>query len=273
MENITKIIRQRRSVRTFDGNEINTDDINKLTSFMEKIENPYGIPIEFKFLDGKKQTLSCPVVTGTDLYVGAKVPRVPHMEEAFGYSFEMLVLYAWSVGIGTVWIGGTMDRSAFERAMALGENELMPCMSPLGYPSEKRSVRETMMRKAIKADSRSPFETIFFDGTFDVPLTKEAAGRLGEPLEMVRLAPSAVNKQPWRAVLDKNGVHFYLKKAKGFTSESVGNMQKIDLGIALCHFALAAKENAINICFEVNDPGIRTEADTEYIASYLLPQQ
>ena len=49
-------------------------------------------------------------------------------------------------------------------------------------------------------------------------------------------------------------------------------MQKIDLGIALCHFALAAKESAINICFSVSDPGITADDDTEYIASYLLPQ-
>ena len=71
---------------------------------------------------------------------------------------------------------------------------------------------------------------------------------------------------------DKNGVHFYVKKSKGFVSEAVGNMQKVDLGIALCHFALAAKENGINVCFSMNDPGIPVEADTEYIASYRLTQ-
>ncbi|MDE5866305.1 MAG: nitroreductase, partial [Lachnospiraceae bacterium] len=174
--------------------------------------------------------------------------------------------------IGTVWIGGTMDRSAFERAIVLEQNEKMPCVSPIGYTAGKRSVRENMMRKAIKADSRNPFEKIFFDSTFDVPLTKEAAGRLAEPLEMVRLAPSAVNKQPWRAVMDKNGVHFYLKRTKGFVSEAVGDMQKIDLGIALCHFDLAAKENGINVSFSVSDPGITADTDTEYIASYLLSQ-
>ncbi|MBD5528657.1 MAG: nitroreductase [Lachnospiraceae bacterium] len=270
MENITELVRRRRSVRTYDGREVNEDDLKKLALFMEKIENPFGIPVSFKFLDGKKHALSCPVVSGADLYVGAKVPRMPHVEEAFGYSFEMFVLYAWSIGIGTVWIGGTMDRSAFERAMALEQNEMMPCISPLGYPAGKRSIRENMMRKAIRADSRNSFETIFFDSTFDVPLTMEKAGRLAEPLEMVRLAPSAANKQPWRVVLDKNGVHFYLKRSKGFASEAAGDMQKVDLGIALCHFALAAKENAINICFDMNDPGIETEAGMEYIASYLV---
>ena len=271
MEDIMKIARNRRSVRTFDGQEIDTGDIKKLSSFMKQIENPYGIPIEFEFLDGKKQNLPCPVVSGTDLYLGAKAPRVPHIEEAFGYSFEMLVLYAQSIGIGTVWIGGTMDRSAFERAMDLQKDEMMPCVSPLGYPARKMSIREGMMRKAIKADQRKPFETLFFDGTFSKPLTKEKAGRLAEPLEIVRWAPSAVNKQPWRVVFDQSGVHFYLKHTKGFVSEAVGDMQKIDMGIALCHFALAAKESSINVCFSVNDSGITAEADTEYIASYLLP--
>ena len=148
----------------------------------------------------------------------------------------------------------------------------MPCVSPLGYPAEKMSIREGMMRKAIKADQRKPFETLFFDGTFNNPLTKEKAGRLAEPLEIVRWAPSAVNKQPWRVVYNQTGVHFYLKHTKGFTSEAVGDMQKIDMGIALCHFALAAKESDISVYFSINNPGITAEADTEYIASYLIPQ-
>ena len=270
MEHITELIRTRRSVRTFDGREVSKEDLDKLSASMEKTENPYGIPVEYKFLNAKEQGLTCPVVSGTNLYMGAKVKRVPHAEEAFGYVVERLVLYAWSLGIGTVWIGGTMGRNAFERAMALGEDEMMPCVSPLGYPAKKMSLKESMMRKGVKADSRSAFEALFFDGSFDVPLTEEKAGRLAEPLKMVRRAPSAVNKQPWRVVVDKNAVHFYLKRTKGFISDATGDVQKIDLGIALYHFELAAKESNLNISFNINDPGIAADANTEYIASYLL---
>lgn len=269
MEHIEELIQSRRSVRTFDGREIAEEDINKLSEFMEKIENPYEIPIEFKLLDAKKQGLTCPVVSGTNLYVGGKAQRVPHIEEAFGYSFEMLVLYAQSLGIGTVWIGGTMDRSSFERAMSLKDHEIMPCVSPLGYTANKMSVRESMMRKAIKADSRLPFEKLFYDCSFDVPLKEEKTDKLKEALEMVRLAPSAVNKQPWRVVVSESAAHFYLKRSKGFSSKSF-DMQKIDLGIALCHFALTAKEKGLNISFLVSDPKIVTENDAEYIASYQL---
>ena len=270
MEQITELIRSRRSVRTFDGREMNEEDLKKLSSYMEKIDNPYGIPVEFKLLDAKEHKLTSPVVSGTNLYVGAKVKHVAHMEEAVGYSFEMLVLYAQSLGIGTVWIGGTMDRAAFERAMELGEDERMPCVSPLGYPAKKMAVKEGLMRKAVKADSRLPFEALFFDRAFDVPLTEEKAGNLAKVLETVRWAPSAVNKQPWRVVVDQGAAHFYLKRNKGFISDAVGDMQKIDLGIALCHFALVAEESGISAEFCINDPGIAAGADMEYIASYQI---
>ena len=270
MDNIAKLVRGRRSVRTYEVRPLSSEDLEKLTSFMRQIENPYGIPVEFKLLDGKKQKLKCPVISGTDLFIGAKASRAPHMEEAVGYSFEALVLYAQSLGLGTVWVGGTMDRAAFERAMDLAENERMPCMTPIGYPAQKMSVKENLMRKGVRADSRAPFSSLFFDGGFDELLTPEQAGALARPLELVRWAPSAVNKQPWRVVVKENVAHFYLKHAKGFVSDAVGDMQKVDMGIALCHFALASEENGLNIQFSLNDPGIVTEPDTEYVASYLF---
>ena len=268
MENIDKHITGRRSVRTFDGKALTENDKEKLCSFMEKIENPFDIPVDFKMMNAKEHGLTCPVVTGTELYVGGKVKCVPDADVAFGYSFEMLVLYAQSLGIGTVWLGGTMNRSAFEQAMELNADEFMPCASPLGYPAPKMSMRESMMRKAIKADERLPFEELFFEGNFDTPLTKERAGALAQPLEMVRLSPSAVNKQPWRVLVTDNMVHFYLKRSKGFVHEGNLDMQQVDMGIALCHFTLTAKENDLHIRFVKDDPMLKEEPGMEYIASY-----
>ena len=79
-----------------------------------------------------------------------------------------------------------MDRPAFERAMTLGDEERMPCMSPIRYPARKMSIKEGMMRKGIKADSRDPFASLFYDGTFGTPLTPEKAGldltfHIGDP--------------------------------------------------------------------------------------------
>lgn len=52
-------------------------------------------------------------------------------------------------------------------------------------------------------------------------------------LEMMRLAPSSTNSQPWRAFVSGNLVHFYYKPK---SSVSV-----LDCGIGMCHFYEAEK--------------------------------
>lgn len=272
MLDITELIKQRRSVRTYDGRTLDESTKEQLISFANKIQNPFNIPVDFKFLDAKKDGLTCPVVSGTELYVGGKIENVPNSSVAFGYSFEEFVLYAQSLGLGTVWLGGTMNRAAFEQAMEIKEDEMMPCATPIGYTAKKMSVRENMMRKAIKADERLPFEELFFEGTFDTSLTKEKAGKFVEPLEMVRLAPSAVNKQPWRVVIADSVAHFYLKRSKGFGHEGKLDMQMIDMGIALCHFALTLEDNGIGFEFTQSSPNI-SASDMQYIASYKYCKQ
>lgn len=266
----SELICERHSVRTFDGQGIDEEVLEQLKAFADSCSNPYGIPMEFRFLNAKEQGLKSPVIAGTDDYIGVKLKRVPHFEEALGYSMEQFVLDAWSIGIGTTWIGGTMDRQSFERAMELGEDELMPCVSPIGHAAKRMSLKETVMRKGVGADRRKVFEELFYTDSFDRPMKEEEADRLLLPLQMVRLAPSAVNKQPWRVVVTGDHAHFYMAKGKGFESSAVGNMQKIDMGIALCHFALGAKETGLDVAFEISDPGISTPDKTEYIASYLI---
>lgn len=266
MEHILELVRGRRSVRTFSQKAVPAQVLEDLMSYANGVKNPYGIPVRFELLNAKEHGLSSPVISGGDWYVGAVVEDVPHGAEAFGYAFEAMVLYAQSLGLGTTWIGGTMNRGIFERAMRLQGSEQMYCVTPLGYASDKMSLRETMMRKGVKASVRSEFGEVFFDGSFGKALTRERAGKLADPLEAVRLGPSAVNKQPWRAVVTENGVHFYVKKLKGLP---VASMQKIDLGIALCHFDLAAQEIGIAAEFSINDPKLSV-TDAEYIASYML---
>ncbi len=255
----------RKSVRTFDGRPLEEATAQKLKTFAAGAENPFDIPVTFVFLDAKEKGLSSPVLTGEPLYVAGKVPKVPYGDVACGFSMEALLLYAWSLGVGSVWIGGTMKRELFAAAAELGEGERMPCVSPLGYPAAKRSLREAIMRRGVDADSRLPREKLFFQENFDTPLS--AADDL---LELVRWAPSAVNKQPWRVILRNGTYHFYLKHDRGYVSDAVGDMQKIDLGIALCHFVLGAREKGLSPAVDVSDPAIAAPDGVEYIASVTL---
>lgn len=88
-------------------------------------------------------------------------------------------------------------------------------------------------------------EEIAYWNSFEQPLTPDAAGKLFLPLEMICLAPSAVNKQPWRMVVMDDVVRFYLQRSKNFDSGKI-DMQKIDMGIALCHFELMAIDGTLS---------------------------
>lgn len=268
MGEFLELVKSRRSVRTFDGNKPENAVVDELKVFAEGIVNPFRIPVRFVFLDAEENKLSSPVLSGEKLYVSAMTGKGGNVEAAYGYSFQELLMHAHKMGLGTVWIGGTMPRDKFESASGVSEYEIMPCISPLGNVAKKMSIKETMMRKGVKADSRLDFEEIFFAENFDTPLVRGKAMEAGlfDALECVRFAPSAVNKQPWRIVVSGKTAHFYEKHDKGFTTPDY-DIQKIDLGIALFNFEQELLEEGKKPTFEVGDPGIATPSGVEYVAT------
>ena len=87
---------------------------------------------------------------------------------------------------------------------------------------------------------------------------------------MVRWAPSATNKQPWRLVVDGNRIHFYEEKTKGYDREEIGDVQKIDLGIAMAHFEIGANETGQKGRFVQANPKLMLPENTEYITTFEL---
>ena len=252
-----QIIKTRKSVRTFDGQKITDKDKEKLLNYTKTIENPYNIPVEFLILDSEKYNLSSPVIEGEDTYIAAKVAKVDHCEEAYGYSFEKMILYAWSLGIGTTWVGGTLDRPLFEKAAATRDNEYMMIVTPIGYPSKTQSKVDSALRESVKGDERLPASKLFYEHDFSTPLDNSE-----DCLDAVRWAPSAANRQPWRIVKDDNDYHFFLEHTKGYSSGVGWDVQKIDMGIAICHFLYVKNGNLV-----FDEPEIETDEYTEYIAT------
>jgi len=261
---VTDLIRQRRSVRTFNGKPLSAADRAALETYAASLTNPFSVPVTVRLLDAAEHGLSSAVIVGADAYLAAKVERVAHCEIACGYSFEKLCLYALSRGMGTVMLAASLNRAAFEKAMAVKEGEVMPVASPVGYPAEKMSIREGLMRKGLKADERKPFERLFFAGGFERPLS--ADNPYAQALEMARWAPSAANAQPWRAVVDGDSVHFY--EAKSMKDSPLGDIQRVDVGIALAHFDMTLEENGAKGAYGFSDPGIAAPENTHYIVTY-----
>lgn len=267
MSALEKAMRERRSVRTFDGTPLKKEDQEKIEAFIAALSDPFQKNIEYRFLSAKEKGLNSPVLAGEEIYLAGKLKKGKFSDVAFGYSFEQIILFAQREGIATVWIAGTMNRDAFEKAIDLAADEVMPAVTPLGYEA-KMSLKESLMRKGVKADQRYAFSDLFFKENFNAPLSDDGSP-LCKALEMVRIAPSAVNKQPWRAVVTENAVHFFEHKDKGYDRGEEGDLQKVDVGIGLAHFVLMAEELGLSGTIEEQDPGLALPADTEYIISWI----
>lgn len=272
--NVKAAVDARFSARTYEKRAVESDLRKKLEIYAASLENPLGPKVRFEFIDKKtapngEKLGTYGFINGASLFVGAAVPNENFAAEALGYDFERLILYAASLGLGTCWLGGTFNKSAFADNMKLESNERFPAVSPVGYPKNQRVV-ERLFRLKLKADNRLPWESIFFDGCCDKPLTAERAGEYAFPLEMLRLAPSAENKQPWRVVFDGKAFHFL---AYGIPDDSINDirMKRIDLGIAVCHFHLAAIEKGLKGKLErIENLPFSLPENTAYITSYTI---
>ena len=274
---ITEHIKNRVSVRTYIEQPLKTEIKEKLLKFSSDLRGPFGGTLRFNLIEsdlarkGSKAKLGTyGVIRGASTYVVAVVEKADGDLEDFGYLLEKVVLYATALGLGTCWLGGTFKKSEFGKAIEQKEHEILPCISPIGYPSSRRSLIDSTMRYVAGSKNRKSWEELFFLRNFSHPLSEPEADNYLTPLEMLRLAPSASNKQPWRIVKELNKFHFYLQHTKGYAKVMAYDLQRVDMGIAMCHFELIAKERGIEGRWQISDPGsISTTPDTEYVVSWV----
>lgn len=269
---IEKVVKKRQSIRTYQQRPITAEQKDKIKIYMEGLTNPFSVDVSLHLLEN---TLSADgaklgtygFIKGAADFVGASVTPGTLELEALGYTFEQLILYITSLGLGTCWLGGTFDRSGFAAALNLKEGVLFPTISPIGIPREKKRMRDKIVHWFVKADQRKSWNELFFNESFSQPLTQAEAYAF--PLEMLRLAPSAANKQPWRIVKEKDVYHFY--EARTMKENKLGiDMQRIDVGIGACHFHLAAMERGLPGKFvKLQKPQIETPLQTVYLFSWI----
>ena len=279
---VTEIIRQRYSCRTYFEKPIEEDKRRILTDFISSDRTgPLGTPVRFKLVtaigedrNALKGLGTYGVIKGaTGFIVGAVGLSEKNLED-YGYVMESAILRATDIGLGTCWLGGSFRKSSFAKKISATDGELVPAVVSVGYIAEMGKVEGTM-RQFVGADKRLPWENLFFRERFGAPLSSEEAGAYATPLEMVRIGPSASNKQPWRIIKDGNTWHFYIQRTKGygksFTFRLLGieDLQRVDMGIAMSHFELTANEHGLKGKWSIREPEIKKpDRLIEYTASW-----
>lgn len=283
-QSITEIISQRFSCRTYRERPIEEGVRRQLQAYLYTLRiGPLGSTARFELVAATEEDRQ--VLRGLGTYgfirgatgfiVGAAQPSEKNLED-YGYLMEEAILAATDLGLGTCWLGGSFTKSSFAGKIRVGKSEIIPAVAAVGYIPEGHKPEKAVLRRIVGATHRSPWERLFFQGEFNRPLTPELAGRYAVPLEMLRLGPSASNKQPWRVVQSGEAWHFYLQRTPGYGKGSVlfgvlslADLQRVDIGIAMCHFEMTANDLGLRGRWETVDPGLAVpDGATEYIVTW-----
>jgi nitroreductase len=281
---ITQIIEQRFSCRTYRDVPIETRTREQLEQFLSApASGPFATPLRFKLLAATATDASAlrglgtyGFIRGATGFIVGAVSEGDRNLEDFGHRMEEIILFATALGLGTCWLGGTFTKSAFADRMGVHDGEVLPAVAATGYISNQRGLVDRLIRRQAEGTTRRPWEQLFSDRRFAAPLSREAAGAYAVPLEMVRLGPSASNKQPWRIIQDGPAWHFYVQRTPGYRDRNrqlfqVADMQRIDMGIAMSHFELTTRELGLDGQWILDEPNIeKPDTLTEYTASWVV---
>jgi len=278
---ITDIIRERTSWRTYYPELLKEDVKGEIETLLEQgnLVSPFSSKtgncrfelvsvLEFDPNEQKKLGTYGMISGAQEFIVGAS-EKSEYNKLNYGYLMEMIILKATELGLGTCWLGGTFNRTIFSKKVNCKAEEIIPAITPIGYPAKRRT-REKVIRRMIQAKNRKPWEEIFFNNNFQNPLFSENLNEYATILEMVRLGPSAGNKQPWRIIKEENenNFHFYVKYPEGKLAVNYRPFVRLDMGIATCHFDLTAKQFGIKGGWHFTNPDIPLPENLDYIVTW-----
>jgi nitroreductase len=275
---IEELIRTRRSVRDYQVRPIEPATLAKLAQSFIRGHSPFGHPVRFAILADNAITGPADLMSGTYGFIknapayliGITVAGANLNMIDFGYRFEEMILCAHDLGLGSCWLGGSLKRQVISRSLDLASGEVVPCISPLGYAAPKERIFTKIVRLSAKSDHRLKFSELFFQGDALTPLPEDST--LARSLEMVRLAPSASNRQPWRVLVSSTAeCHFFLKRTAGYKQFNPDiDLQRIDMGIAMFHFDAMQQELGRTGRWQIlPQTPLASLADWEYVVSYV----
>ena len=204
---LKKQIYQRKSCRKYTEEEIDTEQIKKYIDTIKPL-NP-NINYYYEILTKKEVSLKTP--WSAPYYLALYSQKKENYETNLGLVFQPACLYLQSINIGNCWVGmGTVKEKnpEFVILIAFGKSEDI--------------TRDISKFKRKKLSEISDVED--------------------EKLKPAQFAPSAINSQPWYFTHSDEGLDIYKIKQNIIKRKLIGNLNNIDIGIALSHLYITNED-------------------------------
>ena len=168
-----------------------------------------------------------------------------YVQEQVGYTGEGIILEAEALNLATCWVGGFFRPKAVRSLVKMDEGERVLCVTPIGYAVKSQSMEEKLMTGfGLTHRRKSLSDLVTGLDELDWPQWIRLA------LEAARLAPSAVNRQPWRFHIEPDSIVVSVNSFK----REYGLSKRLCCGIAMLHIEISALNQGIQGNWEFLDP-------------------
>ena len=153
------------------------------------------------------------------------------VQEEVGYTGEGVILEATALGLNTCWVAGFFKPESVASLVEIKSNERVLAVTPVGYARRHESLEEKLMTGFGRTHRRVPIPRLISSLTQDsLPEWIRAS------IQAARLAPSAVNRQPWGFDVQDGSITVYVRTGGPEFTVS----KQLDCGIAMLHIEVAA---------------------------------
>lgn len=214
------IIFKRKSIRNFNLTPLDDATLKEISEYLNSLKPMYGgIKTEFKIIspDGVKRRMMKEAPHYIAVFSEVKEGYLTNI----GYMLQHADLFLSANGLGSCWQGIPAPTSELLNS----SNLKFVIFIAFGKPKDPGSLHRTN----ISEFKRKPQSEI-----------TDITGA-DELLEVVRIAPSATNSQPWFFTGNNNIIHAYSVKPGFIKRFMVKKYIPIDMGIAICHLEIAAE--------------------------------
>lgn len=222
--NLYEAILCRKSIRKFTKDRISDKLLQQIRMFSQKataLNEQIGVEVEIIDNTQKKAPLKGFGKIDAPYYLMLYSEEMKGYERNAGYIMEQIVLYMTEKGLGSCYWGngklGPLSRN----------NKKWVITIAFGYADGKLQ-REASMAKRLPLSELCIFK-------------EEVSEQIKTILKAARLAPSAMNMQPWRFIVYGDRIYVFSRKDI-ITMKSLHSMREVSLGIMLSHIMLAAEE-------------------------------
>jgi len=215
---MNEIIKKRKSVRKYSETPLDQQALEKISEKIKELTPLYpDIKYSIEITSKTKGMFNIK----SPHYLVFKSEKKEGAYENIGFIGQQMDLYLSGNEIGTCWLGASKP----EGKQSQSDMHSFICMS-FGTPAEPVYREYSQFKRKQRSD--------ISEGN--------------DPrLDSARLAPSGINAQNWYFIATQGKIHCYRKKTNPLLGFWLGNMARIDLGIAICHIAEDSNDFTFNI--------------------------